>query len=112
MLAVMFFLMTTGLIQGIMFVLAALSLSMSNSSVLVIASEIFPENLILTNGLMMGLAAGLSGALLIIFGVFAEQVGLYNTIISLNILLLLASAYSLLIPKRGSKCRLSDLQYA
>lgn len=100
-LAALFLLMiyfTNGIPMVIAFILMGLSLNASSTSNIVMAYELMPESLNLATGLIMGLAGGLGGLIMLVYGKIADMQGLMASTLYLIVPLLLAVGMTMLFP--------------
>ncbi|MCM1991360.1 MFS transporter [Oceanirhabdus seepicola] len=90
----------TGISVVIWFVLIAFSSSSANTSNIVITQELIPQNLNLATGLIMGLAGGIGGLGIILYGRIADSQGLIFATTLCLIPAVLASIFTMLLPDR------------
>lgn len=81
------------------FILMGIALSGSNTSNIVMAYELMPDNLNTATGLMMGLAGGLGGVIMLLYGKIADINGLIMSASYLMIPLVLVMLITLILPK-------------
>ena len=93
-----FMVLGTGYITVITFVLAGFFISTSNSSNILIARDIMPENATFATGMIMGFSGGLGGVGIYLTGAMADAAGLLKAMAFLLIPLLLMSALNFLLP--------------
>ncbi|NCB41160.1 MAG: MFS transporter [Clostridia bacterium] len=91
---------TTGIPMLIAFVLMGLSLNASNTSNIVMAYELMPENLNLATGLIMGLAGGLGGLMMLVYGKIADMQGLMSSTLYLIVPLVIGVGMTMLFPSK------------
>ncbi len=89
-----------GTVMAIGFLLMGLALSGSNTANIVMSYELMPENLNTATGLMMGLAGGLGGLVMLLFGKLADKNGLIASTSYLIIPLLLIVVIASLLPNK------------
>lgn len=94
---------TTGLPMVMAFILMGLSLNASSTSNIVMAYELMPENLNLATGLIMGLAGGLGGLVMLVYGKIADMQGLMASSLYLIVPLVLGVCMTMFFP--GEKAR-------
>lgn len=90
----------TGISVVIWFVLIAFSVSSANTSNIVITQELIPQNLSLATGLIMGLAGGIGGLGIILYGRIADSQGLMFATTLCLVPIVLASIFTMLLPDK------------
>lgn len=99
-LALAMLVLNTGTSVIIWFVLIAFSVSSANTSNIVITQELIPQNLSLATGLIMGLAGGIGGLGIILYGRIADSQGLIFATTLCLVPIILASIFTMLLPDK------------
>ena len=93
---------TTGIPMIVAFVLLGFSLNASSTSNIVMAYELMPQNLNLATGLIMGLAGGLGGLVMLVYGKIADMQGLMSSTLYLIVPLVLGVLMTMMFPCKNS----------
>lgn len=89
---------TSGIPMVIGFLIMGLALSGSNTSNIVLAYELLPENLNFATGLILGLSGGLGGLFMLFYGKIADVQGLIPSTTFLLIPLLMVTFITIILP--------------
>jgi MFS transporter, FSR family, fosmidomycin resistance protein len=92
----------SGLSAIIAFLVMGFAISASSTANIVIAHDIVPENVTFATGLIMGLAGGIGGLGILLFGKLADLFGLVNASASLLVPLFITSILVFMLPETRS----------
>jgi MFS transporter, FSR family, fosmidomycin resistance protein len=98
--------LSSGLPTIISFIVMGFAISASSTANIVIAHDIVPENVTFATGLIMGLAGGIGGLGILLFGRLADAFGLISASSYLLAPLLLTSMLIFLLPETASNKRI------
>lgn len=92
----------SGFVAVASFLLTSFFINTSNSSNILIARDIMPQNETFATGMIMGLAGGVGGLGIYLTGAIADSAGLLKAIAFLLIPLLIMSLLNILLPKTAT----------
>ena len=93
------FVKTSGPLSVVLLALAGTTLMASSSVVIAMAQELIPENAGTASSIVMGLAWGVGGMLVVVFGMAAEKWGITSAMAVLSFLPITAFLFALFLPE-------------